>query len=289
MPQYIVTDSELTDVANAIRIKGGTQAALSWPSGYRAAILAIPTGGSTDCYWRVRFYSQDGASLLYTEFVKNGDGCQYVYAELGWASTPGGSAVSGITDYIADNTDLYFAEAWTPIEYIGTSGTQWINTGVPGNTADLKMDLVVMPTVNNVDQGFVGCAWAANGFFLMVYGTGGSLWRFHTGGIAQNDGVASTADYAHIVLETTGFSVDGVSYPMAGGANLSGDIRLCSNFGSGYGRNASAKVKSVKIYSGTTLLKNLIPAIDPNGVACMRDLVNSAYLYNSGSGSFIVP
>lgn len=42
---YIVTSEELTDVADAIRTKGGTSAALVWPSGYVDAVGAIEGGG----------------------------------------------------------------------------------------------------------------------------------------------------------------------------------------------------------------------------------------------------
>lgn len=41
---YLVTDGELTDIADAIRAKGGTSAQLSFPNGYTTAIAAIPTG-----------------------------------------------------------------------------------------------------------------------------------------------------------------------------------------------------------------------------------------------------
>lgn len=41
---YLVTDTELTDIADAIRAKGGTSAQLSFPNGYTTAIAAIPTG-----------------------------------------------------------------------------------------------------------------------------------------------------------------------------------------------------------------------------------------------------
>ena len=44
MTDYIATDTDLTAVANAIRTKGGTSAALEWPSGFSSAIAAIPTG-----------------------------------------------------------------------------------------------------------------------------------------------------------------------------------------------------------------------------------------------------
>lgn len=45
MADYLVTDTELTDVADAIRTKGGTSAALEWPDDYVDAIDAIETGG----------------------------------------------------------------------------------------------------------------------------------------------------------------------------------------------------------------------------------------------------
>lgn len=45
MSNYIVSDTDLTSVANAIRTKGGTSAPLSFPSEFVSAIGNIPTGG----------------------------------------------------------------------------------------------------------------------------------------------------------------------------------------------------------------------------------------------------
>lgn len=50
MADYLVTDTELANVANAIRTKGGISAALTWPSGYVSAVNAIPTGGGGSNY-----------------------------------------------------------------------------------------------------------------------------------------------------------------------------------------------------------------------------------------------
>lgn len=44
---YVVSDSSLTSVADAIRAKGQTSAALEYPDGFVSAIDAIPTGGGT--------------------------------------------------------------------------------------------------------------------------------------------------------------------------------------------------------------------------------------------------
>lgn len=45
MSKYIVTDTELTSVANAIRTKRGTNADLEWPSDFVSAIEALSSGG----------------------------------------------------------------------------------------------------------------------------------------------------------------------------------------------------------------------------------------------------
>lgn len=45
MSNYIVTDTDMTLVADAIRAKGATGALLLWPSGFVSAVGAIPSGG----------------------------------------------------------------------------------------------------------------------------------------------------------------------------------------------------------------------------------------------------
>ena len=42
MANYIVTDTELTSVADMIRSKAGTSASLSFPNGFVSAVEAIP-------------------------------------------------------------------------------------------------------------------------------------------------------------------------------------------------------------------------------------------------------
>jgi hypothetical protein len=41
MANYMVTDSQLSSIANAIRSKGGTSASLAFPTGFISAIDAI--------------------------------------------------------------------------------------------------------------------------------------------------------------------------------------------------------------------------------------------------------
>ena len=45
MADYLTTDTELTSIANAIRLKGGTSGALTYPQDFISAINNIETGG----------------------------------------------------------------------------------------------------------------------------------------------------------------------------------------------------------------------------------------------------
>ena len=47
MANYLVTDTELTSIADAIRTKGGTSASLEFPTEFVSAIGNIPSGGGS--------------------------------------------------------------------------------------------------------------------------------------------------------------------------------------------------------------------------------------------------
>ena len=50
MSNYLVSDTDLTSVANAIRTKGGTSAQLEFPSEFVSAIGNIPSGGAVEYF-----------------------------------------------------------------------------------------------------------------------------------------------------------------------------------------------------------------------------------------------
>mgnify|MGYP006991641226 CR=1 FL=1 len=47
MADYLVTDTELVSIADAIRIKGGTSSPLTFPAGFVSAVSNIPSGGGS--------------------------------------------------------------------------------------------------------------------------------------------------------------------------------------------------------------------------------------------------
>lgn len=66
MANYIVTDTELTSIANAIRAKGGTSGSLVFPSGFVSAIENISGGGLPDAYQEVDYLQSTGTQYIDT-------------------------------------------------------------------------------------------------------------------------------------------------------------------------------------------------------------------------------
>jgi hypothetical protein len=64
-------DTDLTSVANAIRVKGGTSAQLAFPAGFVSAIDAIPTGGG-DPWELVADYTSDAVATIVEAHIPEG-------------------------------------------------------------------------------------------------------------------------------------------------------------------------------------------------------------------------
>lgn len=88
---YLTNDTDLTAVADAIREKGGTSAALVWPSGYVDAIGDI-SGSSTSLTY-AGFYGgvQDGRIYYTDENMQQQSGTSLA------ANLPSGSIVAVMT------------------------------------------------------------------------------------------------------------------------------------------------------------------------------------------------
>lgn len=65
MSDYIVKDTELTSVANAIRIKGGTNSQLVFPGGFVSAIGNISGGGGSSDFSTAEVTITANADILF--------------------------------------------------------------------------------------------------------------------------------------------------------------------------------------------------------------------------------
>lgn len=71
MADYIVKDTELTSVANAIRTAGGTNSLLSFPNGFVSAVGNISGGGSSDFSTAEVTITSTGGNYIYMPYIES--------------------------------------------------------------------------------------------------------------------------------------------------------------------------------------------------------------------------
>ena len=191
--------------------------------------------------------------------------------------------------------------------YLQSNGNQYIDTGykVKDNT---RIEVVAdIPTSNNQYATLFGTR-ATNGESqpsdqcCVMFAKYNNAFKVNWGS-SLIDLMASQAttiffyDYKALytfkkgnAVADTGETVIGIPFTATGSATQAYNLYLLNldQAGSSYGSvtGCIAKIYSVKIYEGDTLVMNLTPFIDSNNVACFKDLVSGNLLYNAGSGTF---
>lgn len=64
--------------------------------------------------------------------------------------------------------------------------------------------------------------------------------------------------------------------------------KMKMNMGPTTGTSTNSKFYYFKLYDGDTLVREMYPAVDENGVACMYDYVTESFFYKAGTGDFTV-
>ena len=176
-------------------------------------------------------------------------------------------------------------EGYTALEYIQSSGTQYIDTGRKlTQDSDITIDFKIVE--NNKSVGILGSRESARKNNLGMFRDRGLFvgdfseypkYRFTTPesfertkirmnktGVWVNDIlIKSWSDVANFETPTNGLIFD------VGNNNWTGNKAV------------------MRLYSYTDgSAQRLVPCLDANGVPCMFDLVNKTTFYNQGTGSF---
>lgn len=170
------------------------------------------------------------------------------------------------------------------LEYIQSSGTQWIDTGFKPNQ-NTKVEMKVSTTEGTSSSvPYLFGAQDSNNYFVAtwVLGFGSDLV---TSGINLYDGVAHDVKVENGVLYKDGTAI---AHGQASTFNISVSIglfavhstRVSDTFG-------VCKVYSCKIYNNGVLVRDFIPCKNADGVVGLWDDVNSSFYSNAGSGTFI--
>lgn len=194
---------------------------------------------------------------------------------------------------------MSFGKKYERVEYIESTGTQYIDTGVKGNS-EIKIDIIFEITNTKQTQFFFGSRKnvSAQAFtFLSVSGSNNS-WVFRSDfdnklGQIQTEKISYMTGYPlfHVIKDKNVTTIENNEYIN----NIS-----YSNFTSNYNIyiftvNTNNKISnfsymklySCKIYNAGVLVRDFIPVRDLSNIPCLYDKVEDKFYYNEGSGEFL--
>lgn len=176
-------------------------------------------------------------------------------------------------------------EGYTALEYIQSSGTQYIDTGRKlTQDSDITIDFKLIN--NNKSVGILGSRESAAKNNLAMFRDGGLFtgdfseypkYRFKTN---------SSFNRTKIRMNKTGVLVNGVlNTSWSGVANFETPTNgLIFDVGNNNWTGNKAVMQLYSYTDGNT--QKLVPCLDIEGVPCMYDLVSQKPFYNAGTGSF---
>lgn len=190
---------------------------------------------------------------------------------------------------------MSFGKKYTPVEYLESTGTQYIDTNYKpnGNTIiELKYQT---PTQKTTQQGIFGARDKGDKRFSLFtgsvkdgfqadYGTNGSLSVYN-----QNiPGVDGTA--INVIKMSNSFIINNneIKKISKGIFQNSQNMYLFANNNNGIAQlPMKGYIWYFKIYEGATLVRDYIPVIDSSNRPCLYDKVEDKFYYNEGSGEFL--
>lgn len=198
------------------------------------------------------------------------------------------------------------AELGTRLQYIGTDGNQYFDTGVnPKNTQNFELSAFVLFSTGGA------CVWGARDY--VVTGSAQrakytlSVYMNGDGKLAINDvsydsgyltSLATVYNQQHLIKITDRtLYVDSTSYKATGNTNTYNysDVTIgllkmhgaSDSWQTGSNRNIAARIYGFKIYDGNTLVRDFVPYIDENDVVCLFDSASNTKLLPLGTGSLV--
>lgn len=206
----------------------------------------------------------------------------------------GGDIILPTTPYKYGYTFQGWA-AYIPIEYIESTGTQYIDTGIyPNGLIRMKAKIQTLRNAgfNSAFSGVLYPNRTSGETWQVIYPYNGVDFNVSQEEIIFNQNYLDIQDFdvdqVNRKIELNGVTKNMNKTPLAlkpGHFNIplcryQNEINPSSNYWYG-------KVYFVKIWDNNTLVRDFIPVLDFNNTPCMYDKVSGQFFYNQGTGNFI--
>lgn len=194
-----------------------------------------------------------------------------------------------------DNSPARLPSGYTEVEYIGLTGTQYVDTGFKAsNTTRVVMDFELTDTsvdnyifgaykpsgITAVERYYLWWSKTNNYYTMYTNGAGSSFTGFK--GVAGLGRHLLDKNRNNTILDEVSISVSDstftTSYDMyLGTVNSGGTPRSTGMVG---------KIYSCQIYDNDVLVRDFVPCVNASGVAGLYDLANGVFYGNAGTGVF---
>ena len=179
-------------------------------------------------------------------------------------------------------------EGYTAVEYIQTSGSQYIDTGRKlTQDSDITIDFMTIDRLDN-DAGILGSRESASKNNLALFKQRSD--RLFVGDFSAYPKyrftTPSSLNRTKIRMNKAGVWVNDILIKSwSGVANFETPTNgLIFDVGN---NNWTGKKAVMRLYSYTdSNVQQLVPCLDADGVPCLYDLISKTTLYNQGTGSF---
>lgn len=187
----------------------------------------------------------------------------------------------------------YIPLGYTPLEYIQSTGTQYIDTGVSPDTADIKIELKYQ-YLDNRGTGYdtiMGCH-NGNNSNLFVSSLNGTSAERHTLGANANNLTTPYDTKIHTLIfndENHECYKDGefIGSVGTGFTTFNRNIYMFGNNGSGtLGNQSSGRIWYCKIWKNGNLVRSFKPCLRYDGTVGLYDTVDNIFYSNKGTGTF---
>lgn len=171
---------------------------------------------------------------------------------------------------------------YTQLSYIESTGTQYINTGISVPHASEKTIIEFAPMDVGNDNAIAGHAapewsWATNVSMVLNSNILVGNTTVPSVGLDTFCKFEYTSAYAKINDGTA------VTLTIQSSTYTDGYNNTLFYASTKYGKH---KVRSYKLYNGSTLVRDLVPCKNPSGTIGMYDMVNGVFYGNAGTGTF---
>lgn len=188
-------------------------------------------------------------------------------------------------------------DGYTAVDYLQSSGEQWIETGVAPNQNTKAVLKIKINTFTNRGASLIGSRTDINSddqFFTYLDDYGGARFLFRIDGQTEaTSWTGLTTNKIYIVtLSGTemkaeledGTAVFSKTFSVP---DFTSTLTMALFRSKGVsGDYFRGRIYSCKHYNNGKLIQDFVPCLDTEGVPCMFDLVSRKSFYNKGYGSF---